>query len=72
MAQDIKDAMPPFMQDGIQQWVRDFPDDARARLLKVRSELLAMMGNSVPVSAVNRLMDAEADKWGAPRLPHLD
>ena len=41
-------------------------------LALVSSELLALMGNSVPASAVNRLMDAEADKWGASRLPHLD
>ncbi|WP_156375712.1 hypothetical protein [Methylobacterium sp. Leaf125] len=72
MPKDIKDAMPPFMQTGIEQWVRDNPDQARARLLKVCTEMLAMLGASVPTSAINTVMDAEADKWGAVRLPHLD
>ena len=64
--------MPPLVRTGIEQWVRDYPSEAYARLLKVRTEMVAMLGEGVTASAVNRLMDAEADKWGAPRLPHMD
>jgi hypothetical protein len=69
---DIRDAMPPLVRTGIEQWVRDYPNEAYARLLKVRTEMVAILGEGIPASAINRLMDAEADKWGAPRLPHLD
>lgn len=69
---DIKGSMPPFMREGIQKWVRENPEEARDRLLKVRAEILTMVTPGTPRSVINKVVDAQADQWGCPRLPPLE
>ena len=72
MPKDIKHSLSPFMRDGIQKWVRENPEAAHARLLKVRTEILAMVTPDTPAAVINKVVDAQADQWGCPRLPPLE
>lgn len=61
--------VPNAMKPGLQWYAKTYPQEAYARMLKVRAELVA---EGYPKEAINAIMGKEADKWGLPHPPPLE
>lgn len=61
--------VPNALQPGLQWYAKTYPQEAYARMLKVRAELLAA---GYSKEAINATIGKEADKWGLPHPPPLE
>lgn len=61
--------VPNALKPGLQWYAKTYPDEAMARLMKVRRELAEQ---GYPKDVLNALINKEADKWGLPHPPPLE
>lgn len=57
---------PASLKGGLEWFARTYPEDAYAKLLKVRDELVAQ---GYPEKVVREMLNKQADQYGLPHLP---